>query len=136
MASKRIKGLSALPQAIAEVLEEYQGEVYGVTREVVVDCAKKGVEAVKAESKQFNPKNAPKKGRYYTGWTYIIDEDRLHCGAVLHNQKYGGMVHLLEKGHALRIGGRTYDDTNAFPHALPVQEMLDELFEREIVANL
>lgn len=134
--AKRIKSFAELPQAIAEILEEYQGEVHGITREVVVDCAKKGVEAVKAESKQFNPKNAPKKGRYFTGWTYQIVEDRLDCGAVIHNKKYGGMVHLLEFGHALRIGGRTYPDTRAFAHAKPVQDMLDELFEREIVENL
>jgi hypothetical protein len=57
-----------------------------------------------------------------------VETNRFGASAVIYNEKYPGLVHLLEKGHALRNGGRTA----AKPHVAPVQEWMNEELRKRI----
>lgn len=138
MANKRVKGLAGLEQAVAEILNEYADEVSEVSGNAIKDVAKAGVKAIKEEANaKFDRKNAPKKGRYSTGWTTTVYEGRMNTTAVIHNKKYAGMPHLLEFGHLVSNGKRVFPkSTKARPHIEPVQNKLEEMVMKRITTEL
>lgn len=118
-----------LGDAISEILEEYADDITGNLKDIAKEVGKKGAAAMRNESNQtFNPKHAPSKGRYGTGWTSEVQETRLSTKAVVYNRKYPGLVHLLEDGHAKRGGGRV----EGRPHVQPVREKLVAEFEKQV----
>lgn len=138
MADRRVRGIAGLEQAINDILNEYAEEVGQITGEAVKDVAKEGVKAIKADAnRMFDKKNAPKKGRYSTGWGTTIFEERLGTTVVIHNKKYAGMPHLLEFGHLVRNGKRTFPkSTEPRPHVAPVADKMGEMLEQRIVAKI
>lgn len=119
-------GLDGLAEAISEILEEYQTEVQRGTKECVQKVAKAGVKALKDTS----PKRT---GGYAAGWAAKIEEDRMGATATIYNADKPGLVHLLEHGHVTRNGtGRTFRPTPAHVHVKPVEEKLNEDFEKQI----
>lgn len=100
-------GIDALPMAVQEILQTYSENLEIAEREA---AQKVGKEAV-AELKATSPKRRPE---YYKGWTMTKKGN----GVVVHNARFPGLPHLLEKGHLKRNGERTI----AKPHVAPVEE--------------
>lgn len=114
-----------LSKAVATILDDYEESIIDTVQSVTEDLAKEGLRKVKAASPVSG--KSPKRSAYKSGWRKKVQTNRIGASAIIYNEKYPGLVHLLEKGHALRNGGRTA----ANPHVAPVQEwMNDELRKR------
>ena len=119
-----------LASAIMKELEEY--------RDVTDEAVEKGVsetakEAVK-ELRNAHPSGSGRYGswdkKYNKGWKVMQTkrDKRYHKKATIHNETDYQLTHLLEKGHALRQGGRA----QAFPHIAPVAEKCED----ELIQNI
>ena len=115
-----------LSRAVATVLEEYQESVIETVQRVTSEVAKEGLSKVKAASPVSG--KSPKSSAYKSGWTKKVVTNRMGASAIIYNGKYPGLVHLLEKGHALRNGGRS----TAFPHVAPVEEWMNSELQKRI----
>lgn len=68
-------------------------------------------------------------GKYRSGWAVKKDAaSRLRTEAIVHNRSRYQLAHLLEKGHALRGGGRA----PAFPHIEPAEKKAIKNMEEAI----
>lgn len=115
MSRRRVK-IDDLGAAISEILDEYGDHVGKATREVVKKVAKIAKQEVQAGANV-------KAGKYKKGWTVKENIDsRLRSEAIVHNRTRYQLAHLLEKGHALKRGGRSYGSVRAFPHIAPAEE--------------
>lgn len=108
---KRVR-VSDFGAAIDNILTEYAGDVTRATHEAVLEAAK--------IAKQETQSGAPvgRRGRYKKGWAVREETSRLRTEAIVHNRTDYQLAHLLEKGHALRNGGRT----NAKVHIRPAEQ--------------
>lgn len=79
----------------------------------------------------WNSNKREKSKGYNKGWRVMQTKTdiRYHKKATIHNETDYQLTHLLEKGHALRNGGRS---TKAFPHILPVAEKYEDELVRSI----
>ena len=126
--SKTIK-----PDQLAKEIEQALDDFAGVTEEAcekgVSETAKDAVQALRNAhppgSGQYNSWD-----KYNTGWRVMQTktDKRYHRKATIHNATEYRLTHLLEKGHALKNGGRA----RAFPHIAPVAENCEE----ELVKNI
>lgn len=114
-----------LANAIMKELEEFKN--------VTEEACDKGVSetAKEALSKLHNahPSGSGKYGswdKYNKGWT--VKKTKRDKTATIHNATDYQLTHLLEKGHALKGGGRA----QAFPHIAPVAEEC----EAKLVQNI
>lgn len=119
-----------MASAILQELEKY--------RDVTEEAVEKGVsetakEAVK-ELRNAHPSGSGRYGswdkKYNKGWKVMQTkrDKRYHKKATIHNETDYQLTHLLEKGHALRQGGRA----QAFPHIAPVAEKCED----ELIQNI
>lgn len=115
-----------LSKAVAAVLSEYEESVTETVQRVTNELAKDGLSKVKAASPVSG--KSPKSSAYRSGWSKKVITNRLGASAIIYNGKYPGLVHLLEKGHALRNGGRS----RAQPHVAPVQEWMSTELQKRI----
>lgn len=115
-----------LSKAVAAVLSEYEEGVVETVQRVTNELAKDGLSKVKAASPVSG--KSPKSSAYRSGWSKKVITNRLGASAIIYNGKYPGLVHLLEKGHALRNGGRS----RAQPHVAPVQEWMSNELQKRI----
>ena len=110
---------------IEKILEQYGDEINNRMDDVVNDLGKKAVKQLRATSPV--DEGAPKSGAYAKGWRLEKSgKSRLTHEAIVYN-RYAGLVHVLEHGHALRQGGRS----PAVPHVKKVEDMLFETFRPE-----
>lgn len=89
--------------------------------------------AVKEASKGaevFEPTPYPglSKGPYKDGFDYKMTGRKDKAGGEVGNRLYPGLVHLLEKGHAIMGGGRA----RAFEHVAPAADKAFDDLERRI----
>lgn len=119
--------IEKLQESIDKILSEYADSVTKSTNEVAEKLARKGAQAVRQNVRGMG---WGKNTNYDKGWTATIERKRLGTVATVHNQSAPGLAHLLEKGHALRGGGRSH--TDAFPHIAPVEEELVDAFEKAV----
>ena len=94
-----IDGLAA---AIMRELELYTDAVEEGVREAIFTTAAETAALLRATS----PKGTPVVHGYAKGWTVKKVEGANFTQAIVHAGKNYPMVHLLEKGHAKRDGGR------------------------------
>lgn len=119
-----------LSKAINEALNEFVNFTEEAVDKGVSETAK---EAVK-ELQNAHPDGSGQFGSwdksYNKGWKVMQTktDKRYHKKATIHNATDYQLTHLLEKGHALRGGGRT----RAFPHIAPVAEKCED----ELVRNI
>ena len=133
MANRKVKGAAGLEAAVKEILTRYGEEVARYNEEIITDVAKAGVKAVRQEAQAaFDQKNQPPKGRYFTGFKADIMPGRLKTSAVIYNDKYPGLTHLLEHGHAKTNGGTV----PGRPHIEPAEQKINELIMKEYEARL
>lgn len=97
---------------LSKIMEEYAGNITEGTQKAVEEAAK----VAKKEAKSGSP--VGKRGKYQKGWAIKQKKTRLGAEATVYNRTDYQLTHLLEKGHALRGGGRT----KAIPHIAPVEQ--------------
>jgi len=118
--------LESLPDAIEQVLNEYEDRTVRATHEIVQKVAKDGAKAI-------NSSAAGVVGgrKYKSSWTSKSMNTRLGAEAVIYS-KMPGLPHLLEHGHAKRNGGRTESKV----HIAPVADEISTSLIREFEVNL
>ena len=89
-----------------ELLHEYGDKVVNAMDEVVEPVAKNTVKEIRSAAKGYGWK------KYQSSWTSKKTISRRGFTEVTIYSKTPGLPHLLEKGHAMRNGGRT----RAYPH--------------------
>ena len=119
MARRRVK-LINLDDAITDILAEYVGNVTEGTKKAVSVVAEEAKRELKASSPVHNRAYEGKRtpGRYAKGWAVKNQEERMRTQSIVHNRTDYQLAHLLEKGHALRQGGRS----PAITHIKPVED--------------
>ena len=108
-------------------LETYQGDVITQMTKVCEEVAREAV----SKLKQTSPKMS---GKYARAWAYKLDRGRIRVGATIYvkNNKYR-LTHLLEFGHAMKVGGRNVGNVSAIEHIRPVNDWAnDEVIDRTI----
>lgn len=84
------------------------------------------VKALKADSPR-------KSGDYAKDWTSKVTTNNFsYYIRTVHNKKHYRLTHLLEKGHALKRGGRTIGSTKAFAHIVPDAERIQAEFVKDV----
>lgn len=127
--SKKVK-VDNLANEILRTMEEYMDFTDEAVDKGVSETAK---EAVK-ELQNAHPSGSGQYGSwdesYNKGWKVMQTktDKRYHKKATIHNATDYQLTHLLEKGHALRSGGRT----RAFPHIAPVAEKCEDQLIKNI----
>ena len=114
--------IDKLASEIEKIVKDYTEDTTKTVKDLTKEFAKKGAKAVKASAA-----GAYGGGRYASGWTYTIEENRLGTMATIHNRT-PGLPHLLEKGHAKRGGGRV----PGREHIAPVEEELVTEFVKAV----
>lgn len=111
-ASRRRVKIDDFGSSIQKILDEYQDNVTEQTKKAVVQVAKIAQQETKAGANV-------RTGKYRSGWAVKEDAvSRLRTEAIVYNRSRYQIAHLLEKGHALRGGGRV----KAFPHIEPAEQ--------------
>lgn len=101
-----------LAAEIHRQLKEYTDEVKETVFDIADTISGKAVERLQAES----PKRT---GEYRKNWGMTADRR----GIVIHQKgDTYRLTHLLEKGHALRRGGRKVGKSPAYPHIEKVEQ--------------
>ena len=111
-------------------IEKILDEELEKSRDAIEKAAEKVAQQTVDRLKQTSPKRTGKKGgKYARAWRKKATTlTRGKVSYTVHNTR-GQLTHLLEKGHALRSGGRT----RAFPHIKPAEEEAMKNFERELI---
>lgn len=115
----------ALAVAIQDILTAYGDHVTEGMKEAIKKVANEAKKEVKAAS----PKRT---GKYRKGWAVKDTSTRLSAEAIVHNRTDYQLTHLLEKGHALRRGGRTIGHVKAYPHIGPAEEAAVKNIEKAV----
>lgn len=119
-----------LETVISKLTEEYVEEIEEVLKKEAKATGKKIAETLK----QTSPKGEGGiKGHYADGWTSKITSENMGTVQVtVYNRSKPGLIHLLEKGHANRGGGRTLGKL----HVAPAAEKAEEEFVKRLEARL
>lgn len=119
--------IDRLAAEIANAVRSYTEGVGEAIPGIVDDVAKECVEEIKA--------NSPKRhGEYAKGWKVVKRDRHGVVNRVIWNPKHYRLVHLLEKGHAKRGGGRV----SGRPHVAPAeQKYVEDLMTRitQVIRN-
>ena len=121
--------MTSIDDLTAEVMKGLS-EYAELTDKAMKKAVRKTATAVKNEISA----NAPEKtGRYKKSWKAKKVRENSHTlEMTVHSKDRYQLTHLLEKGHALRNGGRA----RAFPHIAPAEEhgaeMLEDLIRKEL----
>lgn len=118
--------MESIEVQLARILNDYTEEVQNETEA----AAKK----VGTEGRKIVQKLAPKKyGRYQKSWTLKRETKGKGSAFIIHARgKSASITHLLEKGHALRQGGRA----RAFPHIKPAEDYVIDEYPKELERRL
>lgn len=103
--------LDDLASEITKAVREYTNDITEAIEKEVDDTSKEALKEIKANS----PRD---KGDYVKGWTRKKDGQGGQIKYTIHNKSRGSIVHLLEKGHAKRGGGRVAGK----PHVGPAEQ--------------
>lgn len=118
--------MESIETQLARILNDYTDEVQEATENVAEEVANEGVVKLKATSPH-------KGGRYRRNWRMKRATSGKGTAFTMYNTgKTASLTHLLEKGHALRQGGRA----RAFPHIGPVEEWAVKEYENRLARRL
>lgn len=120
--------LDKFQSEIEKILDDYKDNIVESVQDSVEAVTKAGARAVKGEAQsKFGG-----TGKYAKGWTSKVEKDRLGAHGVIYNKNAPGLPHLLEKGHAIRGGGRVAGRE----HIKPVEEQIVKEFEGKVKAQI
>lgn len=114
--------IDQLAAEIAKAVQEYTEDVSEGIAQAVDQTAKEAVQEIEANS----PRGPTK--RYHKGWRIVGDDERGITSRIIWNPKYYRLVHLLEKGHAKRGGGRVAGK----PHVGPAEQKYSSVLEQRV----
>ena len=129
MANKKVT-IDQLAAEIAKTLKDFEGVTAEACERGVLETAEEAVKELRAA--RPNPPNTWKK--YDSGWKVKKESKSRGKGvyAIVGNEKHYRLTHLLEKGHAIKHGGRKVGEARAFEHIAPVAERA----EADLVKNI
>lgn len=127
-----------LDQAIIDALNDWSSEartqINLSVRETAQDIAKM--------LQRGGPYQSHPGGTYASGWEAKLDT-RSYRASLFHTETWTvwnkpdyRLTHLLEYGHALRRGGRTYGRAGAFPHIADKEDIAGDLLAMKIAQKL
>ena len=123
--------IETLGTEINKILEEYAEDINGNLDVITKRIGQKGVQALKNSSK------ATFKGKKYaSGWTTLVEKQRLYTTVTIYNRKQAGLGHLLENGHVKANGTGRYGIWNGRKHIAPVEEQLVAEYTKEVLSKL
>ena len=121
---KKVKPID-LTAAVDEILSKYGDEVFDVLGDAIKETSEEAMQDLRSVTK-FSPNGNP-TGVYSQDWEYKkVQVSRLKTEAVVYNENHYRLTHLLENGHALKRGGRTYGRVQAYPHIAPINDKAQE----------
>lgn len=88
--------------------------------------------AGKRAKKELNIRSPKLSGGYAKGWAIRTKRERYGINVLIYNKAKPGLTHLLEKGHAMKNGGRA----PAYPHISIAREIAEEYLLDELTRNL
>lgn len=128
-------GAIKLDVTISKLLETYGQDVHEVLYDGMKTASDLAVQKLQAVNR-FSPNGHP-TGAYSKDWTKTEQQtSRLSKQIVVHNEDHYRLTHLLENGHALKRGGRTYGSVPAYPHIYPVEQEVIKVFEDDVIERL
>ena len=116
-----------MAQALGEILEEY--------KDASMQKVKKAVRKSASRTRKEISEHAPvgPTGEYAKSWRVkTVQENSDKLVQVVYSPKRYMLAHLLEKGHAMRNGGRTTPK----PHIAPAEKVGTELLETLVKKEL
>lgn len=120
-----------LASEVEKYLNEYKGDINENLDDITKKVGRMGVQALKTEARsKFDGKD------YASGWTSKAEKNRLYTTVTIYNSKLPGLPHLLEFGHAIVRGGRTFGQVKGRSHIEPVEREITSTYEREIISKL
>lgn len=126
MAGTRTVRVEDFSKALSSILEEYGGDVQKGSEEAVRKVAKIAKQEVQAAA-------PTRTGRYRKGWTVTEDKSsKLWFEFTVHNRTRYQLAHLLEKGHALKYGGRSHGRVAAKVHIAPAEQKAIRNYEEAL----
>lgn len=115
-------------ELIVEGLESYSTEV----KQGMEALIKKLMSKYRKQLKTTAPRSSRAGKHYADSWKVTIEKHFGGMTAIIHNAGKPSLTHLLEHGHLTSDGTRT----KPIEHIAPVQEALNEEFEREVTKLL
>lgn len=119
---------SQLTAEIMEVLNDFKGQTMESVKKAANDGAKEALNALH----NAHPSGAEKYGSwdaYNKDWAILSKTPKpTSVEVVVYNRKHYRLTHLLEKGHALRDGGRS----RAFEHIAPAEAEAEKVFMEKV----
>ena len=115
---------------LAEILEEYHGELDDAIETVFSDVARE----TKAMLKSTSPRTEGGGKHYANGWAVNIN--KRSKTTTVYNKTKPGLTHLLENGHQVRNQYGTYQPLSGTPHIKPAEEWANAQIERRIMEVL
>lgn len=123
--SKRKARISDFQASLEKILDDY-GDSFTEKIQAAVH------EAAKVAQKETKAGSPTRTGKYKRGWAIKETKGRLGSEAIIHNRTSYQLAHLLEKGHAMKCGGRTVGNVKSFPHIKPAEEHAIENIEKAV----
>lgn len=128
MSSITIDSMS-LQSEIQGILSEIPHSVETALDKAADKVSKEAIDKLKATS----PRGVGKGGHYADSWTRKKDSAKK---VTVHNKQYQ-LTHLLENGHEIVIHGHaTGKQTRAIKHIKPVEEWVQDEFEKEVKEDI
>ena len=116
--------IDQLSNTIEKELKKYTKEIEEGLEKAKQRNARQGAKELRESPLTPVSKNRKRSGKYKKGWT----STKHGTAYIIRNKTDYQLTHLLEKGHALRQGGRT----RAFPHIKPVEEKVVKNYEKDV----
>ena len=129
----KVIGADKLAAEIENILKEYGDDINDNIGLATAEVTKAAVKALKQEARN---KFKRKTGDYAKGWTSKVEKERLKTTGIIYNSKVPGLPHLLEHGHAVRVGGRNYGYADGKEHIALVEDKAVKDFENKVVRNI
>lgn len=111
--------VTKLGRAITRELQIFNSDVEKGLEKAKEDVSKMGVQELKAGGDFKN-----RTGKYRKGWRVKKEGTNY----IIHNATDYQLTHLLERGHALKGGGRA----QAYPHIAPTESDIIDEYEKKV----
>lgn len=123
--NKKVK-VEDFGSAVFDILDEYRKDIDGEMPSCVESVAQTTAQIARAKATAF------KGNKYRNSITVKVTKGRLLSTALIYSPKHYQLTHLLEHGHVIKVNGKVYGKTRAFPHWAPAEEQGVRLLEYKI----
>lgn len=129
--------MSIKPEALSKEIEKTLDDFVGATEDDVMKALQETANDAVTRLQSAHPPGSGKYGSwsdYNKGWerTKVKASKGRVFSEVIHNKTHYQLAHLLEKGHAIRGGGRA----KAFEHIAPVEKEAEDKLIQSIKQSI